>query len=375
MDGHPIERELQNLFPASSSVDWKKIAMQETEGKDPFEILSWRGKDNILFLPYYDAEIDRESRLLNACQSAAANDKDNRTWLNLPSVQALDAQAANKLALEHLMQGADGVIFNLVNHADPDLNRLTNNIEWPHCYIGFYLNDDTKTFAQLTRLLQTKSISSTSKGTLFWESIPKRNNLELFLQHHAHFKSLGLVIPAGSPAEEISEALIRGLTAYEKNAANGNDEAVFRSVCFSVSTDHSFLESVAKIKALRMLWFQIARACHQRNYEPHELRIHARTAVVADGNFGPHENMLNSTYAAMAAIFGGCDSLTVETEGTAPFLQRWSRNVSPILKEESFLGQAADPLAGAYAVNAITEKIAEKAWKLFQHKWRTYAAP
>jgi methylmalonyl-CoA mutase len=374
MEGHSIEKELQNFFSRSSSEDWKKIAMQETDGKDPFEILSWRGKDGILFLPYCDAEKDAESHFLNTFSSAAATNRHYPSWLNLPSIKTVDAQAANRLALENLMNGADGVLFHLCKNSHPDLNTLINNIEWPHCYIAFYMGDDAAALTQLTKLLQAKFLPAALSGALFWESIPKKSNFDFFFRSFKDIQPLGVVISPNSPAEEISDALVKGLAAYEQHARDRNDlEHVFRSVCFSISADHSFLECAAKFKALRMLWFQIAQACDQKDFQPHDLRIHATSTAVGDITFGPHENMLKGTYAAMAAIIGGCNSLTIETEGTASFLQRWSRNVSPILREESFFDQVADPLAGAYAVNEITDKMAQKAWMLFQHKWKTYA--
>lgn len=374
MEGHSIERELQNFFSTSSSEDWKKIAMQETDGKDPFEILSWRGKDEILFLPYYDAEKVAELHFLNAFHSAAATNHEARTWLNLPSINVVEAEAANKLALEHLMYGADGVLFHLSKDSHSNLNTLINNIQWPHCYIGFYMGDDTDALGQLTHLLQTKFLPATLNGALFWESIPKKSNLDFLFRNCKDIQPLGIVIHPNSPAEEISNALLKGLDAYEDNTREGNDiDHVFRSICFSLSTDHCFLECAAKFKALRMLWFQIAQACGQKHYQPHHLRIHATSTAVEDKTFGPHENMLKGTYSAMAAIIGGCNSLTIETEGVASFMQRWSRNVSALLREESFFDQVSDPLAGAYAVDAITDKIAQKAWKLFQQNCRANA--
>ncbi|HEY9487435.1 MAG TPA: methylmalonyl-CoA mutase family protein, partial [Chryseosolibacter sp.] len=71
------------------------------------------------------------------------------------------------------------------------------------------------------------------------------------------------------------------------------------------------------------------------------------------------------------AVLGGCDALSIEGDHPPSLFPRWSRNVSSILREESFFSNIADPLAGAYALDAITNSIAKSAWELFQEKVKT----
>jgi methylmalonyl-CoA mutase len=73
----------------------------------------------------------------------------------------------------------------------------------------------------------------------------------------------------------------------------------------------------------------------------------------------------------MSAILGGADSISC-----APFdecyrqpdenSRRLARNTQIVLKQEALLFRVADPLGGAYLVEALTNSIASKAWKLFQ---------
>ena len=78
--------------------------------------------------------------------------------------------------------------------------------------------------------------------------------------------------------------------------------------------------------------------------------------------------MISGTMGALAAVVGGCDSLTVmpENENNAT-MARIARNVSNILREESHLSKVADPTAGAYAVENVVNKLAIAAWTDFQH--------
>jgi methylmalonyl-CoA mutase len=69
----------------------------------------------------------------------------------------------------------------------------------------------------------------------------------------------------------------------------------------------------------------------------------------------------------MAAIAGGCDSITIEPEdATNETMNRMARNVSSILRDESHFSKVADPTAGSYYIDSLTEQLSEKAWSKFQ---------
>ena len=81
-------------------------------------------------------------------------------------------------------------------------------------------------------------------------------------------------------------------------------------------------------------------------------------------------NMLRTQTEAMSAILGGTDSLTVEPFDIVfrqpdEFSERIARNQQLILKEESYFDKVADPSAGSYYIEKLTQLIAENAWKLF----------
>jgi methylmalonyl-CoA mutase len=138
-------------------------------------------------------------------------------------------------------------------------------------------------------------------------------------------------------------------------------------IAFSVPVDQNFFENIAKLKALRLLWYQVTQAYGLKNYKPSDLHIHAQSDVWVSKNFEPHGNMIKSTTAAMAAVFGGCDSLTILAQDEQnKTMSRIARNVSSVIREESYLNKVVDPLAGAYAVDKMTEEIAMKAWTSFQ---------
>ena len=99
--------------------------------------------------------------------------------------------------------------------------------------------------------------------------------------------------------------------------------------------------------------------------------IHCVTTVNGTRLFiDPYVNMLRTQTEAMSAILGGTDSLTVEPFDIVfrqpdEFSERIARNQQLILKEESYFDKVADPAAGSYYIEKLTEMIAESAWKLF----------
>ena len=69
----------------------------------------------------------------------------------------------------------------------------------------------------------------------------------------------------------------------------------------------------------------------------------------------------------MAAILGGCDVLTVsEEDPNQPMMSRVARNVSNILREESHFSNVADPIAGSFFLEDLTNQLTESAWKRLQ---------
>ncbi len=372
MSDKSIDKVLKDFFPKTGKIDWKNIAMLEINGKDPLHFLSWLGKDDVLFLPYYDSQDVANLDFLSNFQITSAENSysGSRSWVNLPAIVVNDEGSANKTSLNHLSLGADGVLFDLRHHPQVNLNQLMEKIEWPFCFVGFQAHQPSF-LKPLSSFIKSNFDTALVRGALFWESIPKINNLDFYFNYCINFKALGLVIPRASPTVEISAALWQGVKTFEALAAKFNPENIFKSICFSLSDDSGFIESIAKFKVLRMLWYQVAQSYSLNDYKLTDLHIHVAAQQGVYEKFEPHENMLKSTFSSMAAILGGCNSLTIQTNPDHEISSRIARNVSTILREESFFNKVADPVAGSYALDSIMHEMAQKSWSLFQQKWRS----
>jgi len=98
--------------------------------------------------------------------------------------------------------------------------------------------------------------------------------------------------------------------------------------------------------------------------------IHCVTSKWNKSIYDPYVNLLRTQTEAMSAILGGTDSLTVEPydivfRNPDEFSERIARNQQLILKEEAYFDKVADPGAGSYYIENLTNQIAENSWKLF----------
>ncbi len=175
-----------------------------------------------------------------------------------------------------------------------------------------------------------------------------------------------MVLPGREPAASVSATAYheQGATAVQELAwalAQGADllasGAPVTTFAFAVGSSH-FME-IAKLRAARLLWHEVASAFGVKD----QLRIHARTAGENKTLYDPYVNMLRVTTEAVSAVLGGCDSLTITPCGFDPHL---AENVHHILREESHLDKVIDPGAGSYYVEALTDALAAEAWTLFQ---------
>jgi methylmalonyl-CoA mutase len=173
----------------------------------------------------------------------------------------------------------------------------------------------------------------------------------------------------GSPAQELAFAISAGVDYLRALSDHGfAREAARNAIAFRLAADADEFLSLAKFRALRLLWARIEDLC---GLPPRAARIHGETAWRMMSARDPWVNVLRGAMAAFSAGLGAADSVSVLPFTQAlglpdPFARRLARNAQLVLLEESHLGFVADPAAGAGAFEALTAALCEKAWALFQ---------
>jgi methylmalonyl-CoA mutase len=170
-----------------------------------------------------------------------------------------------------------------------------------------------------------------------------------------------------NPPLELGITLANGLAYIETALAAGLSIDQFAprlSFFFGVGMD--FLLEVAKLRAARKLWATLVR----ERYNPQDpnslrLRMHCQTSGVSLTAQEPLNNIVRTTVEAMAAVLGGTQSLHTNAFDEAWALPsdaaaRVARQTQLILQGETDLCATVDPLAGSYAIEALTQQLVDQ---------------
>ena len=178
---------------------------------------------------------------------------------------------------------------------------------------------------------------------------------------------------AGATAEiELAYTLADGLEYLRKGLEAGMDIDSFAprlSFFWAIGMDH-FTE-IAKMRAARMLWAKLVKQFNPKNPKSLALRTHCQTSGWSLTEQDPFNNVARTTIEAMAAAFGGTQSLHTNALDEAialptEFSARIARNTQLYLQQETFITKTVDPWAGSFHLEKLTENIADKAWELIK---------
>jgi methylmalonyl-CoA mutase len=174
-------------------------------------------------------------------------------------------------------------------------------------------------------------------------------------------QALELAFTLADGKEYVKTALAKGLDV---------DEFAGRLSFFWAIGMNFYLE-IAKMRAARMLWHRIMSGFGARNPKSLMLRTHCQTSGWSLTEQDPYNNVVRTTIEAMAAVFGGTQSLHTNSFDEAialptEFSARIARNTQLIIQEETHITNVIDPWAGSYMMEKLTQEMADAAWKIIE---------
>ena len=196
------------------------------------------------------------------------------------------------------------------------------------------------------------------------KNMPKFNSISISGYHMQE---------AGATADiELAYTLADGLEYIRTGLSTGMkiDEFAPRlSFFWAIGMNH-FME-IAKMRAGRMLWAKLLKQFNPKDEKSLALRTHCQTSGWSLTEQDPFNNVARTTIEAMAAAFGGTQSLHTNALDEAialptDFSARIARNTQIYIQEETKITKTVDPWAGSYYVESLTKQIADKAWELIQ---------
>ncbi len=374
MSEHSIHSILKESFSKSTKEDWHRIALLELNEKYSIENLTWKS-GNLNFSPYYDHRdlIDRSYLKENDNPSHRRLPLDIEGWQNLTRITVTDERKANTAALQSLAIGTEGVLFDISSYSDVNIDMLLEKINWAYCNISFVTSAEDKNISsKISSYVEQQHYDPLAiKGAIFWQQFPESIDKRMHgLFNLKKFQPLGFVIYPSLPVDEISKSLLYGVMSMEHLTNLGIEkDLAFQSITISLPSDENFFVTIAKCKALRLLWFQLSQAYKITHYHLHHFQLHGRSEKWRYEKLQPHANMLKNTCDALAFVLGEGNALTIcpEEEDNAA-MQRATLHVSNILREESQLDKVTDVVAGAYTLENMIREFSQAAWKDFQNK-------
>jgi len=237
----------------------------------------------------------------------------------------------------------------------------------PELLSGTIQNDILKEFMVRNTYIYPPSPSMKIIADIFKytaEKMPKFNSISI---SGYHMQEAG-----ATPEIELAYTLADGLEYIRTGIESGMDIDVFAprlSFFWAIGMDH-FTE-IAKLRAGRLLWAKIVNKFNPKNQKSLALRTHCQTSGWSLTAQDPFNNVARTTIEAMAAAFGGTQSLHTNALDEAialptDFSARIARNTQIFLQEETKITKTVDPWAGSDLLEKLTDEMAQNAWNLIE---------
>src|SRR6056300_2115675 len=173
-------------------------------------------------------------------------------------------------------------------------------------------------------------------------------------------------------AQELAYTIADGIEYVRTAIASGLDVDQFAPrLSFFFGIGMNFFMEIAKLRAARFLWAELLKPFAPQKPQSMMLRTHCQTSGWSLTEQDPFNNIVRTTIEAMAAVFGGTQSLHTNALDEAialpsDFAARIARNTQLVIQEETGITKVVDPWGGSYMMESLTQDIADKAWELIQ---------
>jgi len=376
-------------FPPATEADWEQLALAALKGK-PLDSLVSLTDDGLRIRP------------LEAARPPAGLGLAPAPWAIVQRLDHPDPAAANRLALDDLTGGASGLALVVAGAAsahgfglaDGRRETLAGALDGVFLDgIAVRLEAGAAAAGAARALLDLAEAGGADPATLdvslgldplgdaaFRGIVPASGwaaDLASFAGDAARRGFAGRLAladgrlwhAAGATEAQELAATLAAAVAYLRVLADAMPvEAAAARIGFSLAADVDQFATMAKLRALRLLWGRVTADSGAPASRAH---LHAETAWREMVRRDPHTNLLRATVAGFAAATGGADAITV-LPFTLPlglpdgFARRLARNIQGVLMDEAHLARVADPAAGAGGIEALTEALAGEAWERFR---------
>ena len=363
-----VKKRDQIGFNAVTKVEWINKAQQALRGKSLSD-LNWQYKDLQGSPLYHFEDVGKEATPIK-------KSTHNNSWEILEEIQVNDAGLANKRGIEALAGGATGIVFKFPAFFEAkDLNELLKNIQFEWISIHFEVVDidiaDMLLFA-LCNLVDARSYDVTKiNGSLYIIDNQSLNSIELYNKFNSKLPCIRLFcykesLQYNSVIEPLSK-LVQEIGLLIKMAASHaiEPDQISKHLTIQICNEPHYLVNICKIRALKKLVGSLLRTYNLEAY-PYLISLDNETDLDSD----MYSNMISLPLRTVSALIGGVSAVVIKPSNTkqqeegSVFTRRISRNISHLLDLESHIGIVQDPCAGSFAIESLTDQIADAATRM-----------
>lgn len=395
------DNRLFSEFPPVSTEKWEEVINKDLKGADYEKKLVWRTLEGFKVKPYYRAEDLEGLEYLDSNPGEKPYTRGKQTsgnvWEVRQDIRIQEPTEANRVALDAVERGATslGLCAKDVKSLD-DMAALLKGIYINAVSVNFTCSEDylglLKIYVEYARKegYNTEELCGSCGFDMFRYALrngkfhrSEEGDLEMAKQLVEYaakelpkFRVLtvdgSLLNGAGANAvQELGFTLAAANELVSRLTDMGvKMEHAARSIAVNFGVGSTYFTEMAKIRAARLLWSKIVEQYKPECDCAYKLFIGATTSRWNQSVYDPYVNMLRSTTEAMSAAVAGADSISVLPFDNAykeadEFGYRIARNQQLLLKEESYLDKIADPAAGSYYIENLTDQVARGAWEHF----------
>jgi methylmalonyl-CoA mutase len=369
-------------FPQLHKADWIAQVKKDLKGKDFESTLVSDLWNDLKIQPFYTSEDRPSTSFQNSFHPASQiPGMPARIWSNLIAVYVEDEKTANQEIHLALQNGAEGLVLFLNGYEN--LSEVLKDVLPQYIQLYFFpAGENSLVFKAVSdwvsaQQIQTDQLSGAILWSPFdtflsgekdsdylfstafeliqnWKAFPDFFPLSLDFGRYSVSGGTGiqeLTFGLGELIELLDQLTQRGLSA----------EIIFANIAFQSAVGDLHFPEIAKLKALRSLVVDLAV-----NYEvilaPESIHLIASTCTWTYSILDKNTNLIRQTYQAMAGILGGCNSVwvkTLEDKSASVREKRIARNISTILREESYLDKVIDPAAGSFYLDSLQKEITD----------------
>ena len=383
-----MKNQLFNDFNSHSNEGWQRQVINDLKGKGFDETLNFIIEENFKIKPYFDS-VDLNKIPLNFIQHTQIQGVA-KSWNYREIIKYKSEKDTNLLVINLLEIGVNAfsVDFSGFFEKEFEVKKLLRNIKISDTTFFFKVENAALNLVKELQIIAPYhwkgGIDNDLLGRYF-----KTGNYDInqwiemgeiirIVQNFSSFKTLIINShvfhnSGANVAQELAYTLASAIETIDRiSEQNVGLPEIVQKIEFSISVGTNYFVEIAKIRALKFLWTKILMQGYGlKEQNIPVISIHCVTSSFYNAAITPHTNMLRATTEAMSAIIGGCSALSVRAydetfQELDEFSRRISRNISTILKEESYFDKVIDPSAGSYFIENLTFQIAEEAFALLQ---------